>query len=262
MTRRVLPRHASVGPRRRPCLAPAAVVAAAAGLWMPPACAASEPVYRRVDADGRTWVGNDDRGGTAALLLAGHSAEVWSFRQRFRAFTIERGERASRSEAGEHSEVRERPGRVRRPSREIDDLIVAAAAREGLDADLVRAIVLVESGFNAHARSPAGAVGLMQLMPATAARFGVAQSTDPAQNLGGGTRYLAFLLRLFDDDVRLALAGYNAGEGAVKRHGRRIPPFDETRAYVPAVLSAWRRFREERFRGAPADAAVPASLRP
>lgn len=105
------------------------------------------------------------------------------------------------------------------------------APRHGLEPALVLAVIEAESGFDAAARSPRGALGLMQLMPATAARFGVRDRRDPAQNLEGGMAYLAWLLAHFDGDVRLALAGYNAGEQAVARYGG-VPPYPETRAYV------------------------------
>jgi soluble lytic murein transglycosylase-like protein len=100
-----------------------------------------------------------------------------------------------------------------------------------LDPDLVNAVIAVESGYRANAVSPRNAQGLMQLIPATAARFGVADPFDPAQNIRGGMMYLRFLLRLFDGDVTLAFAAYNAGEGAVIEHGG-VPPYPETRLYV------------------------------
>ena len=107
---------------------------------------------------------------------------------------------------------------------------------------LVLAVIAVESAGRERAVSPAGAVGLMQLIPATAERFAVADSTDPAQNIRGGVTYLDWLLREFGGDPVLALAGYNAGENAVKAHGG-VPPYAETRGYVPKVLAAWRSAR-------------------
>lgn len=104
---------------------------------------------------------------------------------------------------------------------------------------LVLALISVESGGRADVESHAGAQGLMQLIPATAARFGVEDSTDPAQNIKGGVAYLSWLINYFQGDHILALAGYNAGENAVKENGG-VPPFAETRAYVPKVLAAWR----------------------
>lgn len=129
------------------------------------------------------------------------------------------------------------------PQAEIRALAAATARRFNVDEHLVLAVIEVESGFNPRAVSHAGASGLMQLVPATAARFGVRQVFDPVQNLEGGVRYLRWLLDTFNNNTRLALAAYNAGEGAVMRYGYRIPPFDETQRYVPAVLAVWERNR-------------------
>lgn len=104
---------------------------------------------------------------------------------------------------------------------------------------LVLAVISVESGGRAGAESGAGAQGLMQLIPATAERFGVSDSFDTAQNIRGGVAYLDWLMGEFDGDPILALAGYNAGEGAVRTHAG-VPPYAETRAYVPKVLAAWK----------------------
>jgi soluble lytic murein transglycosylase-like protein len=104
---------------------------------------------------------------------------------------------------------------------------------------LVLAVISVESGGRATAESGAGAQGLMQLIPATAERFGVSDSFDAAQNIRGGVAYLDWLMGEFDGDPLLALAGYNAGEGAVRTHAG-VPPYAETRAYVPKVLAAWK----------------------
>lgn len=103
---------------------------------------------------------------------------------------------------------------------------------------LVLAVMGIESGGRADAVSSAGAVGLMQLIPATASRFGVTDSKDPVQNLKGGIAYLDWLMKHFDGDPLMVLAAYNAGEGAVKNNGG-VPPYAETRAYVPKVLAAW-----------------------
>ncbi len=123
--------------------------------------------------------------------------------------------------------------------------IAAAARRLDLDPALVHALVVAESNYRADALSPAGAIGLMQLMPETALRYGVSadQLYRPESNLRAGTRYLADLLRMFSGDLELALAGYNAGEYAVLRYGGRIPPFSATRAYVPRVLGLYERLR-------------------
>jgi len=115
-------------------------------------------------------------------------------------------------------------------------LIDDAARRHGLTPELLHAVIRTESAYQANARSHAGACGLMQLMPQTASRFRVGDIWDPAENIEGGAAYLRFLLDLFDHDLRLALAGYNAGEGAVKKYGYEIPPYRETRDYVRKVL--------------------------
>lgn len=117
-------------------------------------------------------------------------------------------------------------------------LAIATARKHGLDPELVLAVVGVESAFRPKAVSPKGAQGLMQLMPGTAADLGVEDAFDPAQNLDGGVRHLGSLLTLYGGDVSRALAAYNAGEGAVARHGG-IPPFKETREYVKKVLERY-----------------------
>lgn len=120
---------------------------------------------------------------------------------------------------------------------EFDPIIEKAANAQSIEPELLRAVIVVESGFNARAVSKAGAAGLMQLMPETARRFGVKDRFDPKQNIHAGARYLKALIRRYDNDIRLALAAYNAGEDAVDRCGRCIPNYRETRAYVPKV---WR----------------------
>jgi len=119
-----------------------------------------------------------------------------------------------------------------------EPLIQEHATRRALRPELVRAVIQVESGFNARALSPKGAMGLMQLMPATARSLGVNNPWDPAQNIRGGTDYLRQLLDEYDGNEELALAAYNAGAGAVAKYGRRIPPYRETRDYVRKVGAA------------------------
>ncbi len=116
-------------------------------------------------------------------------------------------------------------------------LINEVSAQHGVDAHLLERVVAQESGGNPFARSPAGALGLMQLMPATARELGVVDAFDPAQNLAGGARYLKQMLARFDGDLPLAVAAYNAGPSQVSHYGG-IPPFAETRHYVARVLGA------------------------
>jgi soluble lytic murein transglycosylase-like protein len=123
------------------------------------------------------------------------------------------------------------------------DHVQAAAKETQVDPALIHAVIAVESGYNPSARSSAGAVGLMQLMPGTAKRYGVKDRLDPAQSIRGGARYLRDLQVLFDNNLQLVLAAYNAGEEAVMKYGRRIPPYRETIDYVPKVLGYYRKFR-------------------
>ena len=123
------------------------------------------------------------------------------------------------------------------------DLIWRTAQEHGVHPELVYAVVAVESSFDPLARSIKGAEGLMQLMPATAARFGVADPFDPSENVRGGVLFLRHLLDLFGGDVRLALAGYNAGENVVLSLGR-VPPYPETRSYVARILKRFGQGRE------------------
>lgn len=135
---------------------------------------------------------------------------------------------------------------------EVSDIALALR----LDPALVHAVITAESGYDPKARSDKGAMGLMQLMPETARRYCVKDPYDPAQNLRGGSLYLRDLLKLYKNDVKLVLAAYNAGEGAVARHGNRIPPYPETREYVPKVLGLY-----EQYRKSGEFAALPAAAR-
>ena len=126
------------------------------------------------------------------------------------------------------------PGSGPSPNAQIHELIDGIAEQHRVDPELIRAVVQVESNFDPSAVSPKGAMGLMQLIPGTARRFGVRNAFDPRANLDGGVRYLKYLLDLFDGDLRLALAAYNAGENAVSRTGG-IPAFSETRNYLRKI---------------------------
>jgi soluble lytic murein transglycosylase-like protein len=145
-------------------------------------------------------------------------------------------DRVATYEVAGGSQVRTtRPASARRAA--FDEAIQAEAAVHQVSADLVRAVIQVESGFNPRAVSPKGAMGLMQLMPATATEFGVMDPFEPRQNIRAGVAYLRRLLDRYDHNVELALAAYNAGPGAVDRYGQRVPPFRETRDYVTKVKS-------------------------
>lgn len=118
--------------------------------------------------------------------------------------------------------------------------VTSAANLFGLDPALLHAVIKVESNHNPSAISPKGAMGLMQLMPETSQRFGVSDPFDPEENIRAGARYLSLLLTMFEGDLALALGAYNAGENAVIRHGRRLPPFPETCRYVTKVTALYR----------------------
>ncbi len=124
-----------------------------------------------------------------------------------------------------------------------DDLIQKASEKYNIDSALIKAVIKAESNFNHRAVSPVGAKGLMQLMPATAADLQVQDAFHPENNIDGGVRYLRYLLRLFKDNLTLALAAYNAGEGAVARYNYTIPPYRETQNYVQRVLHYLNHYR-------------------
>lgn len=129
-------------------------------------------------------------------------------------------------------------------SAQYDPIIESAAASTALEPELLRAVIVVESGFDARAVSPKGAQGLMQLMPATALAYGAQNARDPRQNVHAGARYLRYLMDRYANDLELVLAAYNAGESAVERHRRSVPPYGETQRYVPKVLRVYRALRD------------------
>ena len=124
-------------------------------------------------------------------------------------------------------------------------LVAEAARAYQIDEALLHALISTESGYESKAVSPKGAIGLMQVMPATGRRYGATDLKDPAVNIRAGARYLRDLLAMFNQDKQLALAAYNAGENAVLRHGYKIPPYRETTQYVPRVLALYERFRNK-----------------
>jgi soluble lytic murein transglycosylase-like protein len=125
------------------------------------------------------------------------------------------------------------------------DMIAKVAHEQKLEPALLHAVIAVESAYNPQAKSPKGATGLMQLMPDTAKRYGVTDLLNPMENLRAGARYLRDLLGMFNNNLRLVLAAYNAGEGAVIRSGNAIPNYPETRAYVPRVLQHYELYRSQ-----------------
>jgi len=127
--------------------------------------------------------------------------------------------------------------------RRFSPIVDTASRLHGVDAALIHAVISAESGYNPSALSKAGAMGLMQLMPQTAKRYGVTNIMDPVQNITGGVRYLRDLLSMFNGNLELAIAAYNAGENAVIKYGNKIPPYAETVQYVPKVLGFYRKFQ-------------------
>jgi soluble lytic murein transglycosylase-like protein len=202
----------------RPNYLLAAVVAAglagAAGL-------AQADIYRYVDENGMvhfTNVPNDSRYKLFIATRAEPDAVTSTFANRYQPYP-----KADRKKYHLH--------------------VVEAARAYQLEPALIHAVISAESGYNPLARSPKGAKGLMQLMPGTARRYGVDNPLDPKQNIYGGAAYLRDLLTLFGNDLNLALAAYNAGEGAVMEYGHHIPPYRETTQYVPKVLSYYRKYK-------------------
>ncbi|VVE71432.1 Soluble lytic murein transglycosylase [Pandoraea anapnoica] len=146
---------------------------------------------------------------------------------------------ASRAPANLGAAATAMPGKL-----PFDALVRRAAHATSVDAALLHAIIDTESGYDPRAVSERGAIGLMQILPRTGQRFGVRRLEDPAENLRAGASYLRWLLSRFDGDVSLALAAYNAGEGAVLRYGRQVPPFPETQNYVRKVMAGYSRLRD------------------
>jgi soluble lytic murein transglycosylase-like protein len=140
------------------------------------------------------------------------------------------------------------PGAIYMPSladmKRYSAIVESAARANGVDSALVHAVISAESGYNPAAVSRTGARGLMQLMPATAERYGVQNIMDPTENIVAGVKYLRDLLTMFQGNMELAVAAYNAGENAVIRYGNKVPPYTETMGYVPKVLAFYRRFQK------------------
>jgi soluble lytic murein transglycosylase-like protein len=192
----------------------AALLAAAAG-------PVHADIYRYVDENGKVHFTNVPQDSRYRLFIATNKepdAVTSSFHNRYRPYP-----RTDRKKYHAH--------------------IMAAARAFSLEPALIHAVISAESGYNPLARSAKGAKGLMQLMPGTAKRYGVDNPLDPEQNIHGGAAYLSYLLKLFGNDLNLALAAYNAGEGTVMEYGNRIPPYQETKQYVPKVLSYYKKYK-------------------
>jgi len=170
---------------------------------------AQAQIYSWRDANGNLVLSNKRADGTAPDLPS-------------YAVPRAQGVRATRSAIAERS-------------RPYESLITEHSRAQGVRADLVRAVMQVESGFNPYARSPKGAMGLMQLMPATAKQYGVRNAFNPTENVRAGVAYLRELLDRYQDNEELALAAYNAGPGAVDKHGQTVPPYRETQSYVAQI---------------------------
>jgi soluble lytic murein transglycosylase-like protein len=184
---------------------------------------AAADIYKFVDSDGRTYYTDEPKNGLFKRIIKSKAYRPPSSTHYF-------------------SNVGHSIGRFSSANKQrFADLIEQAAARHQVDPKLVHAVIQTESAYNAGAISPKGAVGLMQLMPGTARRFGVMDSTDPDQNVDGGTRYLKHLIGMFGSNLDLAVAAYNAGENAVLRHNNSIPPYPETQNYVRQVLALYNR---------------------
>jgi soluble lytic murein transglycosylase-like protein len=183
-------------------------------------CADGDNIYQRKGLDGAIALSNFPDGDDYQLLIAAPFAKAaMGFVPTYASIT----------------NVGTLTSRILR----FKDMVGSVAHSKQVDPVLIHALISVESGYNPQAISPKGAVGLMQLMPATARRYGVQDIRDPRQNIEGGVRYFSDLLRMFNQDVSLALAAYNAGENAVLKYGRQIPPYQETKAYVPKVLALY-----------------------
>jgi soluble lytic murein transglycosylase-like protein len=132
----------------------------------------------------------------------------------------------------------------KKTSNKYKEIIQDIAERTNLEPELLHAVIKTESAYNNYALSPKGAAGLMQLMPATAKSYGVDNRYDPEMNIYGGAKYLSYLLNKFNNNMKLALAAYNAGEYAVKKYDNSIPPYKETRNYVHKVLNLYENYKK------------------
>jgi soluble lytic murein transglycosylase-like protein len=205
--------------------------------------AAGGDVYKYVDTEGNIYFSDEPLKGARLRLEWKRTSKrlVAENKQQSEAMRRQEAERQMQARLGRDDVYSLRPAHpvagsmsVRRAR--FRGLIEGAAQRHGLMPELLHAVIRAESAYQPDALSHAGACGLMQLMPGTAERFNVRNIWDPAENIQGGAAYLRLLLDMFDNDLQLALAAYNAGENAVKRYGNQIPPYQETQDYVRKVL--------------------------
>ena len=202
----------------RLAIAAARACAAAAALAAAPAWC---QIYAGAEPAGGAIVLSNFRSDATPVLVAGEAAAPEAAGARARAARSERAAAAPPL-----------------PPAELQRLIAAVAERTQVSAGLLHAVISAESRYDARAVSNKGAIGLMQLLPATGRRFGAQDLYSAEQNVAAGASYLKWLMGVFDQDLELVLAAYNAGEQAVLRAGRKVPPYPETRAYVKAVMAA------------------------
>jgi len=177
-------------------------------------------IYRFIDKDGTVHLADAPKNSKYKLIYSGLESIIPSAGGRYSAYEV-----------------------MSKRYKKYYSVVNNVADLTGVEAALIHAVIQTESAYNPKAISPKGAVGMMQLMPGTAKRFGVSDRTNASENIYGGALYLNFLLDLFNNDLRLALAGYNAGENAVKRYGNKIPPYKETRNYVKKVMALYDKYR-------------------
>jgi soluble lytic murein transglycosylase-like protein len=188
------------------------------------ACLAETPIYAFVDDEGGMYLSNVPDDGRYQVLIGP---------------TVSANGATREAPFSPPREVPSSPGN----RQQYGAVVEQTAGRFGIDPALLHAVISVESGYDTNALSRRGAGGLMQLMPETAKRYGVANVFDPVDNVRGGARYLAELLKMFENDLQLALAAYNAGEAAVLKYGKHVPPYRETVAYVAKVVDSYNKYR-------------------
>lgn len=161
------------------------------------------------------------------------------------ALLVKSPDDAAISDSGDAKSLKKKLDIQKNLKREYEKIVENIGSVSGIEPELLHAVISVESDYNKNALSPKGALGLMQLMPETARRFGVTDRKNPVQNIAGGARYLSYLLNIFDKNITLALAAYNAGENAVIKYGYNVPPFKETENYVKNVSKIYAHHRQQ-----------------